>query len=135
MYTNLLKLILDNESNLNVIIEKDKNEGIVYKNDIEKLIKINLKDIIDNSMYKLNKHLNDFYNESLGEIEYMIINNMFDDQKKIIESKYEDYKNNKETQEIVQKCITDIYDEKKDNAINFYRKILLENEKSDLVGF
>lgn len=136
MYTNLLKLILVNESNLNVIIEKDKNEGIIYKNDIEKLIKMNLKDIIDNSMYKLNKHLNDFYTETISDNEYTIINNVFEDQKNIIESKYEDYKNNKETQEIVEKYITEIYDTKKDDTINFYKKILLENEKSDLLeGF
>ena len=136
MYTNLLKLILDNESNLNVIIEKDKNEGIIYKNDIEKLIKMNLKDIIDNSMFKLNKHLKDFYNETINGSEIMIIDNIFEEQKNIIESKYEDYKNNKETQEIVEKYITEIYDTRKDDAINFYKNILLENEKCDLLeGF
>lgn len=47
MYTNLLKTILDNENNLNVIIEKDTNEGVVYKNNMEKFIKMNLKDIVD----------------------------------------------------------------------------------------
>jgi len=136
MYTNLLKLILENESNLNVIIDKDKNEGIIYKNDIEKLIKVNLKDIIDNSMYKLNKHLNDFYTETISDVEYKIINNMFEEQKNIIQSKYEDYKNNKETQKIVEKYITNIYDTKKDDTLIFYRKILLENKGDDLLeGF
>jgi hypothetical protein len=136
MYTNLLKLILENESNLNVIIDKDKNEGIIYKNDIEKLIKVNLKDIIDNSMFKLNKHLNDFYTETISDVEYNIINNMFEEQKNIIQSKYEDYKNNKETQKIVEKYITNIYDTKKDDTLIFYRKILLENKGDDLLeGF
>jgi len=34
MYTNLLTEILKNEINLNVIIEKDNDSGIVYKNEI-----------------------------------------------------------------------------------------------------
>ena len=88
MYTNLLKNILDNESNLNVIIEKDTNEGIVYKNNIEKFIKMNLKDIVDDSMYKLNKHLKDFYNESVNDDEFILMNHIFEEQKNTIENKY-----------------------------------------------
>ena len=67
MYSNLLNAILENEKNLNVLIEKDTNTGLVYKNNVEKFITMNLKDIIEQSMDKLNKHLNDFYEESLKD--------------------------------------------------------------------
>ena len=136
MYTNLLKTILDNESNLNVIIEKDTNEGIVYKNDIEKFIKMNLKDIIDDSMYKLNKHLKDFYNESINDEEFILMDKIFKEQKDIIETKYKDYKDNKETQQIVEKYITDIYDKKKEEALKLYNQVLIQNNEINLIdGF
>ena len=62
MYTNLLEEILNNELNLNVIIDKENDLGLVYKNDIDKYIKMKIKDIIDNSMEKLNRKLNNINN-------------------------------------------------------------------------
>ena len=53
----------------NVVIEKDTNTGIVYKNNVDKFINMNMQDIIDKSMEKLNKHLKDFYNESMKDDE------------------------------------------------------------------
>jgi len=136
MYTNLLKTILDNENNLNVIIEKDKNEGVVYKNNMEKFIKMNLKDIVDDSMFKLNKHLKDFYNESINDEEFILMDTLFEEQKNMIETKYKDYKTNKETQKIVEEFITEIYDKKKEDTLKLYKQVLLENNKTDLLdGF
>jgi tetrahydromethanopterin S-methyltransferase subunit B len=43
------------------LIEKDTNTGLVYKNNVDKFITMNITDIIEQSMEKLNKHLNDFY--------------------------------------------------------------------------
>ena len=57
MYTNLLIEILKNEINLNVIIDTDNDSGIVYKNDIDKYIKMKSEDIIDKTMLKLKEHL------------------------------------------------------------------------------
>ena len=37
-YTRLLEEILNDEINLNVIIDKEKDSGMVYKNDIDKYI-------------------------------------------------------------------------------------------------
>ena len=48
MYTSLLEEILKNEINLNVIIDKDNESGMVYKNDIDKYIEMKSKDIVDN---------------------------------------------------------------------------------------
>ena len=136
MYTNLLKTILDNENNLNVIIEKDKNEGVVYKNNMEKFIKMNLKDIVDDSMFKLNKHLKDFYNESINDEEFILMDTLFEEQKNMIETKYKDYKTNKETQKIVEEFITEIYDKKKETTLKLYKQVLLENNETDLLdGF
>ena len=60
MYTNLLTEILENEINLNVIIDKKNNDDIgwIYKNDNDKYIMMNIKDIVNNSMNKLYKKLN-----------------------------------------------------------------------------
>jgi len=57
MYSKLLEEILKNEINLNVIIDKNNDSGIVYKNDIDKYIQMKSKDIVDNTMDKLKKHL------------------------------------------------------------------------------
>ena len=57
MYTELFEEILKNNVNLNVIIDKEKKYGIVYKNNIDKYIKIELKDIILNTIDKLYNHL------------------------------------------------------------------------------
>ena len=56
-------MILQNEKNLNVVIEKDTNTGIVYKNDTEKYIHLNKSDIIDQSLTKLRLQLNSLCNE------------------------------------------------------------------------
>ena len=117
MYTNLLQNILDNESNLNVIIEKDSNVGLVYKNDDDKFIKMKLKDIVDNSMDKLNKHLKDFYNESKNDEEFIIMDNIFEEQRNMIDNKYKEYKTNEETQKKVEEYITEIYDKKESEML------------------
>ena len=118
MYSKLLEEILKNEINLNVIIDKDSDSGLVYKNDIEKYIKMKLNDIIDSSMIKLNKHLNNFnkdvfdiYNSDKCEPFY------FEKSKSIIDNKLENYNKDEEIQKIVGIYLSQIYEEKKDNAI------------------
>ena len=127
MYSNLLDNILQNEKNLNVLIEKDTNTGIVYKNNVEKFITMNIQDIIDKSMDKLNKHLKDFYNESMKDDEFIIMKKIFQEQILNIEDKYNDFKNNVEIKKKVEDFITQIYDQKKENAINLYNNTLLKN--------
>lgn len=135
MYTNLLQNILDNETNLNVIIEKESNVGIVYKNDVDKFIKMKLKDIVDNSMDKLNKHLKNFYNESKNDEEFILMDQIFEDQKNLIDNKYNEYKDNEETQKKVEEYITDIYDKKKEDAIKLFNHVLTQNNQPLLDGF
>ena len=127
MYSNLLDNILQNEKNLNVVIEKETNTGIVYKNNVDKFITMNMQDIIDKSMEKLNKHLKDFYAESLKDDEFVIMDKIFQDQIVNIENKYNEFKNNDEIKKKVEEFITQIYDKKKENALKLYNNTLLKN--------
>ena len=127
MYSNLLDNILQNEKNLNVVIEKDTNTGIVYKNNVDKFITMNMQDIIDKSMDKLNKHLKDFYNESMKDDEFIIMDKIFQEQIVNIENKYNEFKNNDEIKKKVEEFITQIYDKKKENAIKLYNNTLLKD--------
>lgn len=135
MYSNLLNAILENEKNLNVLIEKDTNTGIVYKNNVEQFITMNITDIIDKSMEKLNKHLNDFYHESLKDDEFIIMDKIFEDQKLKIENKYQDFKNNSDVQEKVKEFITDIFDKKKEHAIKLYNNTIKNKDVDDNDGY
>ena len=131
MYSNLLDNILQNEKNLNVLIEKDTNTGIVYKNNVDKFITMNMQDIIDKSMEKLNKHLKDFYNESMKDDEFIIMDKIFQEQIVNIENKYNEFKNNNEIKKKVEEFITQIYDKKKENAIKLYNNTLLKDNEDN----
>ena len=131
MYSNLLDNILQNEKNLNVVIQKDTNTGIVYKNNVDKFITMNMQDIIDKSMEKLNKHLKDFYTESLKDDEFVIMDKIFQEQIINIENKYNEFKNNDEIKKKVEEFITQIYDKKKENALKLYNNTLLKNNNDN----
>lgn len=93
MYTELLEEILKNNINLNVIIDKDNDSGMVYKNNIDKYIQMKLKNIISNTMDKLNNHLNDINkddNRSFHDIikfSRQMINKKYNDYKKVMKFK------------------------------------------------
>ena len=136
-FTKTMEKILENDANLNILIEKERNLGIVYKNDIEKFKEMNINDIIDKSMTKLYKHLKQFYNEIKEDNEYKICSDYLDNEKIIIDNKYDEYQNNHKTQKIVQNHLIDIYDKNKEKTLNNYKSIL-ENECLDMdniVGF
>lgn len=114
MYTDLLKEILKNDENLNVILEDKNNEtGFVYKDEVNKYIKMKVQDIIDTTMTKLNHHLSQFVSDKSGKL----IQKYLDEVKKEIDSKLDDYKNDKKINSGVKNVISDIYEQKKDDAI------------------
>jgi hypothetical protein len=115
MYTNLLEEILNNETNLNVIIDKETCSGMVYKNEVDKYIQMKIKDIVEKSMEKLYNKLNEI-NGSMSK-NSMVYEDILKLSKEKINNKYTDYKNNEETKKIVQDYITNIFDNKKENAI------------------
>jgi len=87
-------------------------------------------------MTKLNKHLKDIYDESYNDDEFHIMENILEEQKKVIENKYKEYKNSEETQQKVEDFIADIYDKKKDDAIKMFNNLLIQNDGINLIdGF
>jgi hypothetical protein len=120
-YSDLLKQILENKNNLNVIIDKNENIGFVYdsNNTYKNMEK---SEIINLSMEKLNNELNKIKDEIINN---SIIDIKYNDQElSIIDDKYENYKKNKIIQKNVEEIITDIYDKKKEDALELYEKVI-----------
>ena len=130
MYTNLLTEILKNEINLNVIIEKDNDSGIVYKNDIDKYIKMKSEDIIDKTMLKLKDHLLSINDNS----EDYYLKDFLNMSKKVIKKKYDDYiENNDNLKDNVSNIIKNIYNTKKDDALEVSKTVL--NNDLSTIGY
>ena len=127
MYTKLLEEILKNDINLNVIIDKDKDSALVYQDD--EYIEVKLKDIIENTMKKLNDHLNNINKGRIHAFEEII---KFTRQ--MINKKYIDYNKNNYIQEGVKKCVSDLFENKKDDAIKI-AKTVYERKNIEMVGF
>ena len=113
MFTGLLEEILKNDINLNVIIDKENDSGMVYKNDIDKYIQMKLKDIADNSMDKLKKHL-----VAINKSDMVSLDECLMPSRHTIERKYNDYKSKLPLQNAVNGLIAKIYETKKEEAIN-----------------
>jgi hypothetical protein len=127
MYTKLLEEILKNEINLNVIIDNDGKTGIVYdnKNDEQKYINMDIQKIIEKSMEKLNKNLLDILKNSDDSLNYL------DVCEKEINDKFQKFLENKETKTIVGKYLSNIYENKKEDAI----KIMSDIKNNNIIGY
>jgi hypothetical protein len=121
MYTRLLEELMKNESNLNVIIEKNSSKGVVYKNDVEKYIEMKKNDIIDITMSKLKDQLLGINND----VKNIILNEYNDFNRKIINKKFLDYKNNKDIKESVEDCMSNMFEKKKNDSIKILQNSLL----------
>jgi hypothetical protein len=118
MYTNLLKAVLENNKNLNVIIDNENNSGIVYKNDIEKYREMTIQDITDKTMEKLKEELIKMNkNDKLGNNIYTKMN---EDE---IDKRYENYLKCEDIKKNVLDHISKIYEDKKSEAITIAEKI------------
>ena len=129
-YTKTLEHILSNESNLNVIIEDDLNNGIVYK-----FKQMTITDIVDKSMDKLHKHLQNFHNEINEHNNFNINKEYLEEEKDIIQQKYDEYKSNKYVKSKVQEFITNIYNSKKKETIQLYQDLLTDVDKNLIEGY
>lgn len=123
-YSNLLKNILENKNNLNVIIDKTQDIGFVYCSD-NKYINMDKNQIIDMSMEKLYNQLNKIKDEVIQDSNYYSENTTI--QSDIIEKKYNEYKTNKGIQKGVETLFTDIYEKNKELAIEFYKNFAIDN--------
>lgn len=135
-YTKTLEHILDNDTNLNVIINDESKSGIVYINGPEKFKPMSIDDIIDKSMDKLHKQLNSFYSDLKDEkTELLLDNDILNTVKCTNDRKYESFKNNKYINEKVKEFITNIYNNKRHETLKIYELLCTDDEKALLEGY
>lgn len=119
-FTLTLEILLKNKNNMNVIIDKESNSGIVYKKD--KIEQIELDDLLEKSFVKLYNHLIFFLDElkenDLFYIDPIVFNNI----KTKLNREYEIHiKKNKDKKKIFNK-MTDIYEKNKNESIKLIQK-------------
>jgi hypothetical protein len=119
MYGGLLEELLKNKLNLNVIIDKNSNSGIVYKNENEKYIEMKMKDIVNSTMEKLKDQLLEMNNE----LKDFVMKEINDYNRQMITKKYIDYTKDKELQEQFIYNILNVYEKNKEDSIEFLKKI------------
>lgn len=131
MYTFLLNEILKNDNNLNVVIDKEKNFGVIYKNEIDKYIQLGLKDIANCSMEKLHENLLSISDEL--KTKSHIDKHILDYKNKDIRNKLQCYINNKDTNKTVNSYLIDIFDNEKEKSHKIMKDYLKNNSNnSDL---
>jgi len=113
MYSQLLDEILKNENNLNVILNKNKNTGLVYMNDSEKYIQMETHEIIRETMFKLNKLLNE-----MNKSNELYFKEIITFSRQMINKKHCDYNNNLEINNNVNNMMTNMYYKKRNVAKN-----------------
>jgi hypothetical protein len=117
-FTATLENILENEVNLNVLIDKKSENGIIYENNTMK--NTTVKDIVSRTMEKIYKHLTDFKTDGYT---HNIDNGIIDSQIKIAGEKYGEFKRSKKVQDKVNTCIKDIYCKKQTIAHDSLSKV------------
>lgn len=129
-FTTTLRNILKYNDNLNVIL-KDEVTGLVYKiknNDYEPM---HVKDILEETMQKIYKHLSLFLMEIKNDNVNNIRVDILDNELMEIEQKYDIYKNNKNISTNINAYLTNIFDEKKNDAIKQFHKIKFEEANNN----
>lgn len=129
-FTNTLENILKNDENLNIIL-KDKVTGLVYKIKNNEYEIMPVKDIFEETMFKIYKHLSDFFNEIIVDNENDIRMNILENELKEVDKKYSRYKKSLITSNDVNLCLSNIIDDKKNDAIKQFMKINLECNELD----
>jgi hypothetical protein len=121
MYSALLEELLKNDTNLNVIIDQNAQSGIVYKNDVDKYTEMKTKDIVNVTMEKLKNHLLEINNNSKN----VMLEEEFNTHcRRMINKKFIDYGKEKELHEKTIYCISNIFQQKKDDAVEISKKIV-----------
>lgn len=118
-YTDFLKEVMKNKENLNIIVEKNSDSGLIYKNQTEKYVKIKISDLFDKLMVKINEQLQKIFDEYLSEkhnIEKSVLNTI-KDEKINNNTKLVDYINNNNLKKIVDTILLDILNKNRDYAL------------------
>ena len=123
-FTKTLENILDNKSNLNVLLDQTKKEGIVFNDD--KLQHKDIKDILRKSMDKLYEQLCGFYtdlsNPNILDININVLSNELNEAK----VKYNNYKKDLVVQNKVNELISNIYMKQKNITVKEIKHTLSE---------
>ena len=126
-YTKTLEYLLKNKSNHNVLIDKETNSGLIYKNNnIEKL---SIDEICNQSFDKLYNHLNSFYKDSKNINVGSIDPEYIDIQKKSMKVKYFNYKDNENIdKDLANNSMIEIFNQVKDETLENFNKIKKSKE-------
>lgn len=130
-YTKTLEYILKNETNLNVLVDKDSNKGFVYNNNC--IEEMSVDEIVDKSFNKIYNNLNDFYNDLQNNNDFGISNDLLDIHKDSIQQKFNCFYENEDTRKIVKSCISETLDKVKDKTKETFNQLDLNNSK--IIGY
>ena len=113
-YTKTLEHILKNETNLNVLVDKDSDIGFVYNNN--SIQQMSIDEIIDKSFNKIYNNLNDIYNDIQSNNYFGISNDLLNIHKNSIKEKFDYFYENENTRKIVKTHISETLDKVKDKT-------------------
>ena len=113
-YTKTLEHIFKNETNLNVLLDKNSDKGFVYNNNI--IQEMSIDEIIDKSFNKIYNNLNDIYNDIQNNNYFGISNDLLDIHKNAIKQKFDCFYENEDTRKIVKSHISETLDKVKDKT-------------------
>ena len=138
-YTDFLSEIMKNKENLNVIVDENCDSGLVYKNDKELYVKIKLKEILEQSMIKINGQLQKLFDECLDNdtnIESEFIR-LVKNEKNINIIKFNDYIKDLTVKKHVDSLLVEIFNKNKDNALQMANELLQltpDNNNNDVLS-
>lgn len=118
-YTDFLKEVMKNKENLNIILEKNSDSCLIYKNKTESYVKIKINELFEKLMVKINEQLQKIFDEYLSEkhnIEKSVLNTI-KDEKINNNTKLVDYMNNNNLKKIVDTILLDILNKNRDYAL------------------
>jgi hypothetical protein len=121
-YTKTLEYLLKNKNNHNVLIDKETNTGLIYKNNI--IEKLSIDEICDQSFDKLYNHLNSFYKDSKNINVGCIDPEYIDIEKKSMKIKYFNYKDDENNNKnLANNSMIEIFNQVKDETLENFNKI------------
>ena len=128
-YTTLLTELLENDENLNVIVEENTNEALIFKNKEEKYINIKKKDLYSKTMQKLKNILIEMTNNIITSNGHET--NFSNTLKKHLQNeiegiikKYEDYEENNDIRNNANISLEKVFINKKNDAEIIAQKII-----------
>jgi len=127
-FTNTLENILKNDENLNIIL-KDKMTGLVYKIKNNEYEAMPVKEIFEEAMDKIYKHLRSFFKEIISNNINDVRIDILENEIKEVDKKYDRYKKSTIINNDVNNCLSNIFDEKKNYAIEKLMDVIKDEDK------